>query len=409
MGSELPADWEVKRLGDIVEIRNGTTPSTRNPSFWDGTIPWCTPTDITSCGAKYLNQTHRNITDFGLESCLTSMVPIGSLLLCSRATIGEVRITTSSVSTNQGIKSLICGPSILNEYLYYVLLTLKRQMIQGAVGSTFLELQQRQVSSLEIPIPQLKEQHAISTVLSNMDALLDSLDRLIAKKRNIKQAAMQQLLTGRTRLPGFKDEWEEKRLGELGQFLKGNGVRRDDAQSGHLACVRYGEIYTVHHDYIRVFHSWISSEIARTATRVKYSDLLFAGSGETREEIGKCVAIVDEVDAYAGGDIIILRPIGINPHFLGYALNMPYVARQKANLGQGDAVVHISKSALASVRVHIPTLEEQNEIASFLFDMDAEIEALEARRDKTQDLKQAMMQELLTGRTRLIEPETSDA
>ena len=256
-------------------------------------------------------------------------------------------------------------------------------------------------------VPPLREQDAIAEACSDMDGLLAALDTLISKKRGIKQAAMQQLLTGKTRLPGVSGEWETKRLGELGTFLKGSGVRRDDSQSGELACVRYGEIYTVHHDYIREFHSWISPEVAAEAVQLRYGDLLFAGSGETKEEIGKCVAFLTQTDAYAGGDIVILRTTGLNSLFLGYALNMPDVAHQKSSFGQGDAVVHISAAALGQVRLALPTLEEQTAIATVLSDMDAEIAALERRRNKTRVIKQGMMQQLLTGRVRLIEPEVT--
>lgn len=235
-----------------------------------------------------------------------------------------------------------------------------------------------------------------------MDALLDGLDRLIAKKRDLKQAAMQQLLTGQTRLPGFYGEWKVKRLGEVGKFLKGSGVTKDQTRSGTLACVRYGELYTHHDDVIRSFHSWISPEVASTAVRLKKGDILFAGSGETKEEIGKCAAFVSDIEAFAGGDIVILRPEDCDSVFLGYCLNAWSIVQQKAGRGQGDAVVHISSSALSDVRCKLPSPTEQTAIASVLTDMDAELEALEQRREKTRALKQAMMQELLTGRTRLV-------
>jgi type I restriction enzyme S subunit len=111
---------------------------------------------------------------------------------------------------------------------------------------------------------------------------------------------------------------------------------------------------------------------------------------------------VDDVDAYAGGDIVILRPNNSNSVFLGYYLNTKPINRQKASRGQGDAVVHISATALSTVQISVPELQEQTAIATVLSDMDAELTALEARRDKTRALKQGMMQELLTGRIRLV-------
>lgn len=197
------------------------------------------------------------------------------------------------------------------------------------------------------------------------------------------------------------DEWVTHYLGQLGSFLKGSGVRRDQAQSGNIPCVRYGEIYTTHHNIVRDFHSHISAEVSAEATRLHNGDLLFAGSGETKEEIGKCVAFVGHEEAYAGGDIIILRPKGVNSAFLGYLLNSPPVVRQKASRGQGDAVVHISAAALGSIQLELPKIDEQERIASALKDIDDLIASLDALIAKKRDIKQATMQQLLTGKTRL--------
>lgn len=256
--------------------------------------------------------------------------------------------------------------------------------------------------------PTLEEQHAIARALSDVDALLEGLDRLIAKKRDLKQAAMQQLLTGESRLPGFSGTWKTITLGEIGMFLKGKGIKRDDVSDEGVACIRYGELYTEYNDYITNPRSRISRKVADTALPLKHGDILFAGSGETAEEIGKCAAYLADEEAYAGGDIVVLRPSGQNSLYLGHLLNHRVVAEQKARLGQGDAVVHISARNLAYVVVKLPPIDEQEAIARVLSDMDTEIAALEQRRAKTADLKQAMMQELLTGKTRLVEPQASD-
>ena len=283
------------------------------------------------------------------------------------------------------------------------------QIIRMGQGAIRANIGQQNLKLVIAPIPPKLEQHAIATALSDVDALLGGLDRLITKKRDLKQGAMQQLLSGQARLPGFHCEWEAKRLGETGTFLKGSGVKKDEANSGELPCIRYGEIYTHHNDYIRSFNSWISSKVAATATRLRQGDLLFAGSGETKEEIGKCVAFVDDREAFAGGDIVILRLAGASPVFMGYYCNSAPINAQKASKGQGDAVVHISAAALSSVEVKLPSTDEQAAIAAVLSDMDAEVTALLALRDKTRDLKQAMMQELLTGKTRLIPVEAVHA
>lgn len=271
-----------------------------------------------------------------------------------------------------------------------------------AQGSTRYNLSKRALLEARFPLPPFAEQEAIADALSDADALIESIEQLIAKKRQVKQGAMQELLTGKRRLPGFSGEWELKRLGELGSFMKGSGVPRSEADNGNLACVRYGELYTRHDDYIKGFHSWISHEIAATATPLKQGDILFAASGETKEEIGKCAAFVDPIEAYAGGDIVILRPANANALFLGYYLNTESINRQKASKGQGDAVVHISARALGDLRITIPSSSEQAAIAAILRDMDAELAALDSKLAKARAVKQGMMQELLTGKTRLV-------
>ncbi|WP_299257583.1 restriction endonuclease subunit S [uncultured Kushneria sp.] len=294
---------------------------------------------------------------------------------------------------------------------YYLMYWLMSEPIQRVIDSIRTvgaqpKLALGRIAKFDIAIPpDPEEQAAIAKALSDADALIESLDRLIAKKRAIKQGAMQQLLTGQTRLPGFTGEWEAKRLEEIGVFYKGQGIRRDDVSEEGVPCIRYGEIYTRYDNYVTNPESRIPRNIALSAFPLKTGDILFAGSGETAEEIGMCLAYLGESSAFAGGDIVILRPhYGISA-YLGHLLNHPSIAQQKARLGQGDAVVHISARNLAQIELRLPRADEQTAIASVLSDMDAEIEALEHRRDKARQIKQGMMQALLTGRTRLVEPE----
>ena len=194
------AAWATTTLGEIADIKNGATPSTRISANWDGSIPWCTPTDITNAPGKYLTETARSITEKGLASCGASLLPAGALLLCSRATIGEIKIASSPVCTNQGFKSLVCTEQAHNEFLYYLILTLKPRLIQQAIGSTFLEISKHALASMEVSLPPLKEQRAIAEALSDMDAEIAALERRLDKVRALKQGMMQQLLTGKIRL-----------------------------------------------------------------------------------------------------------------------------------------------------------------------------------------------------------------
>ena len=193
-------EWEVKRLGELAQIVSGGTPKTSVEAYWGGAIRWCTPTDITKCSEKYLIETGRTISAEGLANCSAQLLPIGTLLLCSRATIGEIRIAGCEICTNQGFKSLICNKGVSNEFLYYKLLTMKPEMVERAIGSTFLEISKKDTAALEIRIPNISEQTAIATVLSDMDTEIAALEARRDKTKLLKQGMMQELLTGRIRL-----------------------------------------------------------------------------------------------------------------------------------------------------------------------------------------------------------------
>ena len=193
-------EWSKQQLGDICNIVNGGTPSTSIAEFWNGKILWCTPTDITSCSTKYIYTTESKITESGLKASSATLLPKGALLLCSRATIGEVRIAGNTICTNQGFKSLVVHQNISNEWLYYMVHVLKFNMLEKAIGSTFLEISKKDLAELDIIVPEFTEQKAIAQVLSDMDNEIELLEKKLAKYQQIKQGMMQELLTGRIRL-----------------------------------------------------------------------------------------------------------------------------------------------------------------------------------------------------------------
>jgi len=195
-------EWEVKRLSEIGDIRSGGTPSTRQPHFWDGDVPWCTPTDITALsGHKYLTTTARNISAAGLQSSSAEVIPARSLIMTSRATIGACAINLTPMTTNQGFKSIVPVAEIDVEFLYYLMTTQESGLVALCGGSTFLEISKKQLSAYEIRLPADRtEQVAISAVLSDIDAELAVLDARRNKTQDIKLAMMQELLTGKTRL-----------------------------------------------------------------------------------------------------------------------------------------------------------------------------------------------------------------
>ena len=195
-------EWEVKALGGLADIRSGGTPSTAEPKFWDGEVLWCTPTDITALkGRKYLFETSRRITELGLKFSSAEKIPANSVVMTSRATIGDCAINTVPVSTNQGFKNFVPFHYVDVDFLYYLLTTQKQGFISLCGGSTFLEIGKGQLVTYEVWLPLDKgEQTAIAAVLSDMDAELEVLEQRLAKTRTLKQGMMQELLTGRTLL-----------------------------------------------------------------------------------------------------------------------------------------------------------------------------------------------------------------
>jgi type I restriction enzyme, S subunit len=197
-------------------------------------------------------------------------------------------------------------------------------------------------------------------------------------------------------------DWSISLLGDLGSFSKGKGILKEQVISEGLPCVRYGEIYTTHDFIIKDFKSFIAENVAAVSKEIKYGDILFAGSGETVEEIGKAVAYIGTDKAYAGGDVIILSTKkDVNPECLSYALETDLVKRQKRVLGQGNSVVHIYSSDLSKLQIPLPPLPEQKAIAQVLSTADAAIHTTEKLIAQKELRKKWLMQQLLTGKKRL--------
>lgn len=198
------------------------------------------------------------------------------------------------------------------------------------------------------------------------------------------------------------EDWEVSKLSDIGFFYKGSGISKSDANSGYIPAIRYGELYTEYDNYILKCKTFISNDVAKNAAKTIKGDVLFAGSGETKEDIGKCATLLCDDECYAGGDIIILRPNSCNSLLLGFVLNAPYVRIQKAVKGQGDAVVHISTTSLQQLLVALPTeIAEQRTIAEVLSDIDSLIEVLNKKIAKKRAVKDGAMQQLLTAKKRL--------
>ena len=161
--------------------------------------------------------------------------------------------------------------------------------------------------------------------------------------------------------------WEVKRLAQMGTFSKGGGGTKDDEAEHGLPCIRYGDIYTSHKYFATRSRSRIHPDRTPNYARIKYGDVLFAGSGETIEDIGKSVVSLIEEEAYCGGDVILFRPtVQVHPRFMGYTLDSPPFAFQKSSMGRGITIMHIYSSQLKNMCIPLPPLDEQAAIVRYL-------------------------------------------
>jgi type I restriction enzyme, S subunit len=192
--------WQETTIGDCTYILQGGTPSTTNANYWNGNIVWVTPSEITKLKGMFISDSERKITESGLKNSSAQILPAGTILLCSRATIGELAIAEKPMTTNQGFKNLVCKVGIDNVFMAYLLSTLKDIMISKAKGTTFLELSKKALETIKVKIPKYEEQQAIASVLTAMDKEIEHLEAEREKMIQIREGVMDDLLTGRVRL-----------------------------------------------------------------------------------------------------------------------------------------------------------------------------------------------------------------
>ncbi|MCK6058262.1 restriction endonuclease subunit S [Micrococcus luteus] len=192
--------WSEVTIGDLAGVTGGGTPSTRISSLWGGGIPWFTPAEIPESGAGVVTTSGRTITEAGLQKSAAKLLPEGTVLVTSRASIGNCAVAGCPVATNQGFTSLVPSDRRSTEFLYYWVQQHRSRFVSRAAGSTFLEISGSKVAAIEILAPAAEEQAAIGAVLSDADAELRGLQQRLTKAQDVKQGMMQQLLTGRTRL-----------------------------------------------------------------------------------------------------------------------------------------------------------------------------------------------------------------
>ena len=374
----IPQEWEVRPLNYLGAICSGGTPDTEVAEYWNGDIAWCTPSDITKLDTKYIESTEVKITAKGLKESSATLLPPRSIVVCTRATIGNAAICNTEIATNQGFKNIIPNEKTNPEWLYYIIIYSKPRLVRFGCGSTFLEVSKKDFSRFKIAVPPLAEQRKIAEVLGVWDKAIEKQARLIEKLALRKRALMQRLLSAKLRLPGFSEPWKKVKLGDVAELYQPQTIQSEDlSQTGYPVYGANGLIgyyNNYNHEYPQVVITCRGSSC-----------------GTVNFTPGKC---------WITGNAMVLNVDNnrdVNKSFFYYLIsNSSFV-----NLISGSGQPQIVRQPLLKFELRIPPLKEQTAIAEVLTAADREIDLAKEKLERLRRQKRGLMQQLLTGKKRI--------
>jgi type I restriction enzyme, S subunit len=381
----IPEDWDVSTLSRLAGIRGGIAKNENAAVSDPVSVHYLRVANVQD---GYLNLSDMSKIQLSRKNLARYMVLPGDVLMNEGGDLDKLgrgaiwRGEFNPCVHQNHVFVVRCKENLLPDYLNVWTTTPAARrffLLAGKQTTNLASISKFSLGELPVAVPMAEEQRAIAQALSDTDALLASLDQLIAKKQGIKQAAMQQLLTGKTRLPGFGGEWEVKRLGEIVQIQKGELITSKTLKLGNIPVIAGGKQPAYFHAEANRHGQTItiSASGASAGYVALYKESIFASDCSTIGE-GKDYSV----------------------QFIFYLLLSKQSEIYKAQTG--GAQPHIHAKDLNPIVVNMPPLPEQTAITTVLSDMDAELALLTARRVKTRDLKQSMMQALLTGRIRLV-------
>ena len=392
---KIPEEWETLYIHQITEISTGATPSTNINEYWEnGTIRWMSSGELNN---KIIYDVNGRITQKGYDNTGTHMLPKNCVLI-GLAGQGRTRGTAAynkvELCTNQSIAAILPNSKYESKYLYFYIDSLydKLRLLSAGDGGRG-GLNKQILQNLEITMPPLNEQHRIVSALTSIDNLIFSLGKLIEKKKNIKQGAMQQLLTGKTRLKGFNEPWMEKKLGDIGSLAMCKRIFQEEtSEKGDVPFYKIGTFGQQADAYITKGKYEQFKQMYRFPQK---GDVLISAAGT----IGRTVIYNGEPAYFQDSNIVWLAHNGkyITNNFLFYIY-------QRTDWNTEDTTIaRLYNNNFNNTCIHFPSsITEQQAIANILSKMDNEITALETKKAKYEAIKQGMMQQLLTGKIRLI-------
>ncbi|MBY4209097.1 restriction endonuclease subunit S [Rhodococcus fascians] len=394
--------WIAAPIGSVCSTYSGGTPSTANSEYYSGKIPWIASAELNQ---GRITSTKRRISQLALERSSAKTVEPGTpLIALYGATAGVSAITSIGGAINQAVLAMV-PRDVDAEFLYQWLRANRDEIIERYTQGGQPNLSGGIVRSIEIPLPSMSEQRRVAHTLRDADYLIESLNRLLVKKQAIKQGMMQQLLTGRTRLPGFTGAWERLSVASRSVMkarIGWQGLKADEYRaSGTFRLVGGTEFVDGRIDWSKTsfVDKWRYDQ--DTYIQLHPGDVLLTKDGT----IGK-TAFVDSLPGPAtlNSGVFVIRPIqaAYEPTFLFWLLRSRVFEQFLARLSAGSTISHLYQRDLVTLVLDVPpTVHEQKTIAGALEDAEGEVAALQERLAKAQAIKTGMMQHLLTGRTRL--------
>lgn len=398
-----PAHWLMARLGEIGNIIGGSTPSTKVAEYWNGRIPWLTPNEVTRAADLKIADTERHITEQGLANCSANLLPAGTVMMTSRATIGEVAINTVPMATNQGFINVICdSATIFNEFLAYWLMLHKSALVSRASGSTFLEISKSSFRSIPIMLPPLAEQRAIARILRTAQDAIAARRSQVTLERERKAALIQRIFTygvhgeptKQTEISEIPESWQIVRLGEIAGIERGKFSHRPrndpEFYGGHVPFIQTGDV-TAANGRIFTYTQTLNEQglaVSRMFPKGTIVITIAANIGYT--------GILEFDSAFPDSLIGITAGVGVEVRYLHYYLvtQQPEMDRRAPQGTQKN----INIEFLSPWPVRLPPVNEQREIADTLTACDTHIAALEREIALHEELFRALLEELMSGR-----------
>ena len=378
----MKRNWEYKKLGDVCTVVGGSTPKTNIPEYWGGGNYWVTPAELT--GDKYIESTERTITDEAVAKTNLTLLPVGTVLLSSRAPIGKVCITRSPMYCNQGFKNIVCSKCLLNEYVYWWLKGKTDYLNSLGVGATFKEISKRTVEQIVIPIPPLEEQSRIVAELDLLTGIIDKQNAQLKELDNLAQAIFYDMFGDPIENP---KGWEVKNLGDLCvKLTDGTHNSPINTLSGDYPYITAKNIRKNGIDLSDL--TYVTKEIHQeiySRCNPEYGDVLYIKDGITTG-IAQVNVLDFEFSLLSSVALLKLDKAVANPYFITGFLNSDSVYKAaRSNMG-GAAITRLTLTKLKSFRVAVPPLALQQSFAEKIQSIEKQKETIRASIADTQKL-----------------------